>query len=201
VASPSLADDTADATVWARVAVASMTLGEKLSLVHGRLAAPWGGEPKPVGSLGSAAFVPGLPRLAIPPLQETDAELGVANPGEIRRSDTATAMPSNLSMASPSPQRSHATRARRSAPRLARVVARRREARGRSLLIDPDFDLDLHVETPLQTMTAIWMGPTTVSKELAAGRLTLTGDRTISRSMQQWLGLSPFAKEKNRRVA
>jgi beta-glucosidase len=44
--------------------------------------------------------VPGVPRLAIPPLQETDAELGVANPGEVRRGDTATAMPSNLSMAS-----------------------------------------------------------------------------------------------------
>ena len=67
--------------------------------------------------------------------------------------------------------------------------------------IDPGYDLDLHVETPLQTMTAIWMGLTTVSKELAAGRLMLTGDQTISRSMQQWLGLSPFAKEKNRRVA
>jgi beta-glucosidase len=77
-----------------------MTLSEKLSLVHGRLAAPWGGEPKPSGSIGSAGFVPGVPRLAIPPLQETDAELGIANPGEVRRGDTATAMPSNLAMAS-----------------------------------------------------------------------------------------------------
>jgi beta-glucosidase len=77
-----------------------MTRAEKLSLVHGGLAAPWGGEPKPEGSIGSAGFIPGVPRLGIPPLQETDAELGIANPGGIRRGDTATAMPSNLSMAS-----------------------------------------------------------------------------------------------------
>ena len=41
-----------------------------------------------------------MPRLGVPALQETDAELGVANPGGIRRGDTATAMPSNLALAS-----------------------------------------------------------------------------------------------------
>ncbi len=44
--------------------------------------------------------MPGVPRLGIPPLQETDAELGVANPGDVRRGDTATAMPSDLALAS-----------------------------------------------------------------------------------------------------
>jgi beta-glucosidase len=69
-------------------------------LVHGVLAAPWGGSPKPVGAIGSAGYVPGIPRLGVPALQETDAELGVANPGRIRRGDTATALPSNLALAS-----------------------------------------------------------------------------------------------------
>ena len=46
------------------------------------------------------ATCPGVPRLGVPALQETDAELGVANPGNIRRGDTATAMPSNLALAS-----------------------------------------------------------------------------------------------------
>ena len=46
------------------------------------------------------AYVPGIPRLGVPALQETDGPLGVANPGDIRRGDTATAMPSNLALAS-----------------------------------------------------------------------------------------------------
>ena len=76
-----------------------MTQGEKLATVHGGLGAPWGPDPKPPGAVGSAGFIPGVPRLGIPPLQESDAELGVGNPGEIRKGDTATAMPSNLALA------------------------------------------------------------------------------------------------------
>ena len=64
------------------------------------LGAPWGGRQKPQGSIGSAGYVEGIPRLGVPALQETDAELGVANPGHIRRGDEATAMPSNLALAS-----------------------------------------------------------------------------------------------------
>jgi beta-glucosidase len=84
----------------AQMALDQMTEREKLSLVHGAIAAPWGGKPKPPGSIGSAGYVPGVPRLGIPALQETDAELGVANPGDVRHGDTATAMPSDLALAS-----------------------------------------------------------------------------------------------------
>ncbi len=77
-----------------------MTQPEKLSLLDGGLGAPWGGRAKPEGAIGSAGYVTGIPRLGVPPLQETDAELGVANPGNIRRGDTATAMPSDLALAS-----------------------------------------------------------------------------------------------------
>jgi hypothetical protein len=45
-------------------------------------------------------------------------------------------------------------------------------------------------------MTAIWMGLAMVRAEVQAGRLTLTGDPDLKRSMQTWLGLSPFAKER-----
>jgi DNA-binding HxlR family transcriptional regulator len=62
--------------------------------------------------------------------------------------------------------------------------------------IDPGFEVDLYVHTDLRTMTAIWMGVTTVSKEILDGQLELTGTRELCHSMQQWLGLSPFAKEK-----
>jgi beta-glucosidase len=84
----------------AQMALDQMTEQEKLSLVHGVIAAPWGGKPKPDGSIGSAGYVPGIPRLGVPALQETDAELGVANPGDVRPGDTATAMPSDLALAS-----------------------------------------------------------------------------------------------------
>jgi DNA-binding HxlR family transcriptional regulator len=75
------------------------------------------------------------------------------------------------------------------------------------LLIDPDagadlckvdmgFDVDLYASVDLRTMTAIWMGLETVRGALAAERLRLTGERELAASMQTWLGLSPFAKER-----
>jgi DNA-binding HxlR family transcriptional regulator len=64
---------------------------------------------------------------------------------------------------------------------------------------DPGFDVDLYVSTDLRTMTSIWMGVTTVSKE--AEKLALTGDREIAATMQTWLGLSPFAVEPKRVAA
>ena len=44
-------------------------------------------------------------------------------------------------------------------------------------------------------------GLTTVAKEIDAGQIELIGDQAIAKSMQQWLGLSPFAKEKSRVAA
>lgn len=62
--------------------------------------------------------------------------------------------------------------------------------------VSPGFDVDLYVSTDLRTMTAIWMGVDTVRAALAADRLILTGDKALSTSMQTWLGLSPFARER-----
>ena len=62
--------------------------------------------------------------------------------------------------------------------------------------VDPGFDVDLYVTVDLRTMTAIWMGLTTVGDSLAREKLTLTGDRHLAKDMQAWLGLSPFASEK-----
>ena len=63
----------------------------------------------------------------------------------------------------------------------------------------PGFEIDLHVRTDLRTMTAIWMGVTTIEKE--RDRIELDGDRDMARSMQAWLGLSPFAVEPKRALA
>ena len=84
----------------AEAVLGRMTQAEKLSVVRGVLGAPWGGRPKPQGSVGSAGYVAGIPRLGVPALQETDAELGIANPGNVRPGDEATAMPSGLALAS-----------------------------------------------------------------------------------------------------
>lgn len=61
--------------------------------------------------------------------------------------------------------------------------------------VDPGFEIDLYVTTDLRPMTAIWMGLSTVKAEKRNGALDLVGDQELSRHMQTWLGLSPFAVE------
>jgi DNA-binding HxlR family transcriptional regulator len=67
-------------------------------------------------------------------------------------------------------------------------------------LTDPGHEVDLLVTAPLRAMTAVWMGVTTLTAEVEARRISLDGDPGIARSMRDWLGLSPFAREQ-RRVA
>lgn len=62
--------------------------------------------------------------------------------------------------------------------------------------VDPGYDVDLYVQSTLRSMTAVWMGHTTLKAEIDAGNITLTGDRAIARSMHEWLGLNMFAREK-----
>lgn len=76
--------------------VAAMTLDEKVALLHTAFGTPRDGHPPPRQALDSAGFNPGLPRLGIPPLEESDAGLGIANP--TNASFDATAMPSTLAL-------------------------------------------------------------------------------------------------------
>jgi DNA-binding HxlR family transcriptional regulator len=64
--------------------------------------------------------------------------------------------------------------------------------------VDPGYDVDLYVTSTLRSMTAVWMGHSTLKAEIDAGNIVLTGDRAIGRSMHAWLGLSKFAKERSR---
>jgi beta-glucosidase len=82
---------------------AQMTRDEEFTLVDGYLGLdyrPGWHEPVPQWMKpllpGGAGFVPGVPRLGIPALTESDASLGVANGGHMRPGDTATALPSSL---------------------------------------------------------------------------------------------------------
>lgn len=64
--------------------------------------------------------------------------------------------------------------------------------------VDPGFEVDLHVEIGLRSMTSIWMGLSTVRTEQNEGHLTVEGDPELAKDMQTWLGLSPFAPERKR---
>ncbi|HYL27693.1 MAG TPA: glycoside hydrolase family 3 C-terminal domain-containing protein [Candidatus Nitrosotalea sp.] len=90
---PAIADSKASALATA------MTPTERLVLIRGESGNPLRNGVR-TGALGSAGYVPGVPRLGIPALQETDASLGIANPDNVRRRDVATALPSGLSLAS-----------------------------------------------------------------------------------------------------
>lgn len=60
---------------------------------------------------------------------------------------------------------------------------------------DPGFEIDLLVRSPLRTMTAVWMGMARLKQEINSGAIELDGDPAIASAIQQWLGLSPFARE------
>jgi beta-glucosidase len=82
---------------------AKLTRDEELTLVHGyvglnepnRFHGPITAEMR-AALPQSAGYVPGIPRLGIPPLNESDASLGVANGNHMRPGDQATALPSSL---------------------------------------------------------------------------------------------------------
>src|SRR3546814_20303858 len=80
-----------------------MTDAERFSLLHGFMPIPIGpyANPElqakwPAEVIYGAGYVPGIARLGVPSLRETDASLGVTNPFGIRKGDTATALPAGL---------------------------------------------------------------------------------------------------------
>lgn len=91
-------DTRLDADARADLLIAELTLDEMISLVHGPMPALM--ETPPGDAAMGAGYIPGVARLGIPPLNETDASLGVTNPRKVRRGDGATALPSGLALAS-----------------------------------------------------------------------------------------------------
>jgi hypothetical protein len=63
---------------------------------------------------------------------------------------------------------------------------------------DPGVAPDLKVTAELKAMTEIWVGMSTVGDVVAEGRMRLEGDPRLASTMQNWLGLSPFARESER---
>jgi beta-glucosidase len=78
----------------------ALTEEERYGLLHGIMPlAFFPGAKIPEDAVPGAGYVAGVPRLGVPPLRETDASLGVTNPGGVRKGDTATALPSGLALA------------------------------------------------------------------------------------------------------
>lgn len=86
-----------DAGRHADALVQQMTREEQLRYVFGYF--PPMSKDRPADMIPSAGYVPGIPRLGIPTLRESDASLGVANQVEQRKGDTATALPASLALA------------------------------------------------------------------------------------------------------
>lgn len=72
-----------------------MTQTEKFQLIRSYYGGPDrpADKPKPAGAIVSAGYVPPIPRLGIPALEETDAGLGVASSDRMRPGDHATPLP------------------------------------------------------------------------------------------------------------
>ena len=116
---------------------ARMTDAERLRLLHSTFARPdrTASRCRKARS-SSASFTPGIPRLGIPALRETDASLGVAAVNGLRH-DGATALPSSLSLASSSDRDvarrgSAADREGSAREGLQRAAGRRRQSRSRA---------------------------------------------------------------------
>ena len=71
-------------TERASTPIAELTLDEMISLVHGPMPALLGDRRRPTRPLG-AGYIPGIARLGMPALHESDASLGVTNPRRCAR--------------------------------------------------------------------------------------------------------------------
>lgn len=61
-------------------------------------------------------------------------------------------------------------------------------------IIVPDFDVDLYVETTKVALNALFLGRSTIDRELDAGRLFVTGDARLKQTMHQWFPRSAYAE-------
>ncbi|MEY4763124.1 MAG: hypothetical protein RLZZ200_2980 [Pseudomonadota bacterium] len=86
-----------DPDVRAAATVKLMTAEERNTLLHGPMAVPLLGLSAPKEAIPGAGHIPGIPRLGLPNLAESDASLGVAYVFGLRK-DGATALPSGMAM-------------------------------------------------------------------------------------------------------
>jgi DNA-binding HxlR family transcriptional regulator len=63
-------------------------------------------------------------------------------------------------------------------------------------LKDPGYEIDLTLSSDLQTLTAVWMGDTTIMKAMREKRVDVSGAPHLRKNIAAWLGSSYFADVK-----
>ena len=64
---------------------------------------------------------------------------------------------------------------------------------------DPGYELDLEMSTDLQTLTAAWMGDTTIMKAIREKSVVLSGSVHLKKTIAAWLGTNYYADVKRAR--
>jgi DNA-binding HxlR family transcriptional regulator len=59
----------------------------------------------------------------------------------------------------------------------------------------PGFDVDLWVDTTVASLSAVILARSTVSREIEAERMFVTGDAVLEKTMQQWLHVTGYIPE------
>jgi DNA-binding HxlR family transcriptional regulator len=63
-------------------------------------------------------------------------------------------------------------------------------------LKDPGFEVDLMLTTDLRTLTAVWMGDTTIMKAMRENKVQVDGSSHLRKNIAVWFGSSYFADVK-----
>jgi DNA-binding HxlR family transcriptional regulator len=64
---------------------------------------------------------------------------------------------------------------------------------------DPGHDVDLEIRTDLKTLTAAWMGDTTIMKVIREKHVVLSGSPYLKKNIAVWLGTNYYADVKQAR--
>ena len=54
---------------------------------------------------------------------------------------------------------------------------------------NPGAEVDVHLKSDLRTMTEVWAGDTTIADAKRNGKLSVSGNPVLSRSVSRWLGI------------
>jgi len=61
---------------------------------------------------------------------------------------------------------------------------------------DPGYEIDLTISSDLKTLTAAWMGDTTLMKAMREKKITVNGDAYLKRNITIWMGTNYYADVK-----
>jgi hypothetical protein len=64
---------------------------------------------------------------------------------------------------------------------------------------DPGYEVDLEMSTDLRTLTAVWMGDSTIMKEIREKTVVLSGSTHLKKNIAVWLGTNFYADVKRAR--